>query len=251
MNTQEVAEPNTVLRGLVGSTVHGLHLEGSDDRDEMGVCIEPPEYVVGLQRFEQWTYRTQPEGKRSGPGDLDLTVYSLRKWVRLAANGNPTVLLLLFVPEEHLVVNTPIGRVMRMTLPGLLASKRAGAAFLGYLTQQKERLLGTRGQLRVTRTELVERYGFDTKYAMHMLRLGYQGVEYLTTGQLSLPMREPERSLVMSVRRGDVPLGDVLTSVAELEASLRGLQQTAELPDEPNREMLDSFLTQTYLNYWR
>jgi len=45
-------------------------------------------------------------------------------------------------------------------------------------------------------------YGFDTKYAMHMLRLGFQGVELLTTGRLSLPMREPERSYLLDVRRG-------------------------------------------------
>lgn len=25
-----------------------------DDRDEMGIFIEPPEYVAGLQAFEQW-----------------------------------------------------------------------------------------------------------------------------------------------------------------------------------------------------
>src|SRR5215471_1753097 len=40
-----VAEPNTVLLGLVGSTVHGVTVDGADDRDEMGICIEPPEYV--------------------------------------------------------------------------------------------------------------------------------------------------------------------------------------------------------------
>ena len=42
----------------------------------------------------------QPEGARSGAGDLDLVIYSLRKWARLAAQGNPTVLLLLFVPDD-------------------------------------------------------------------------------------------------------------------------------------------------------
>ena len=61
-----VAEPNTVLLGLVGSTVHGVTVDSADDRDEMGICIEPPEYVAGLRRFEQWVYRTQPEGARSG-----------------------------------------------------------------------------------------------------------------------------------------------------------------------------------------
>ena len=66
----------------------------------MGICIEPPEYVAGLRRFEQWVYRTQPEGARSGPGDIDRTVYSLRKWCRLALAGNPTVMLLLHVPRR-------------------------------------------------------------------------------------------------------------------------------------------------------
>ena len=37
-----------------------------------------------------------------------------------------------------------------------------------------------------------------------MLRLGFQGVELLTTGRLSLPMREPERSFLLDVRRGKV-----------------------------------------------
>src|SRR5262249_10100204 len=42
-----LAEPNTVLLGLVGSTVHGVTVDDADDRDEMGICIEPPEYVAG------------------------------------------------------------------------------------------------------------------------------------------------------------------------------------------------------------
>lgn len=75
-----VAEPNTILLGLVCSTVHGVTVDSADDRDEMGICIQPPAYVAGLRVFEQWVYRTQPEGTRSGPGDLDRTVYSLRKW---------------------------------------------------------------------------------------------------------------------------------------------------------------------------
>ena len=96
-----IAEPNTVLLGLVGSTVHGVTVDAADDRDEMGICIEPPEYVAGLRPFSQWVFRTQPEGARSGPGDIDRTVYSLRKWCRLALSGNPTVMLLLHTPDEH------------------------------------------------------------------------------------------------------------------------------------------------------
>jgi hypothetical protein len=66
---REIAGQNTILRGQVGSGLHGV-TTGADDRDEMGVCIEPPAYVIGNARFEQYQFRTQPEGVRSGPGDL-------------------------------------------------------------------------------------------------------------------------------------------------------------------------------------
>ena len=95
-----IVESGTILRGTVGSTVHGLHHGGQDDRDEMAVFVEPPEFALGLRlarsgrtwnRFEHYVERTQPEGARSGPGDLDLVTYSLRRWLRLAVSGNPTV----------------------------------------------------------------------------------------------------------------------------------------------------------------
>ncbi len=37
-----------ILRVQVGSGVHGTAVAGQDDRDEMGVCLEPPEFVTGL-----------------------------------------------------------------------------------------------------------------------------------------------------------------------------------------------------------
>ena len=50
MSERELAEKGLIIRTLVGSTIHGLELAGTDDRDEMGVCIEPPAYVAGLKR---------------------------------------------------------------------------------------------------------------------------------------------------------------------------------------------------------
>lgn len=121
---------NRILHGLVGSTVHGLELIGHDDRDEMGVFIEPPESAVGLRPFEHWVERTQPEGVRSGPGELDLTLYSLRKFVRLALAGNPSILLLLFVPDDQLQLVTPAGRALRELAPAFI-SVRVRDAYSG------------------------------------------------------------------------------------------------------------------------
>jgi uncharacterized protein len=249
MTASVVAKQGTILRAVVGSTLHGLALEGTDDRDEMGVCIEPPEYVIGLRQFEQWVYRTKPEGVRSEAGDLDLAIYSLRKYARLALNGNPTILLLLFAPPEYLLDLNEAGAELQALAPSF-ASKRAIRAFLGYLTAQKQRLLGERGQKRTKRPELEAAHGYDTKYAMHMLRLGYQGVEFGTTGRLTLPMDSEVRDHVMAVRRGELDLNHVLTAVGELEAELEGLLITSPLPDQPEREVVDDFLIRSYREAW-
>lgn len=54
--TRAEAERRTILQGIVGSRVHGLHLEdGLEDRDEMGICIEPIEAAMGVHApFEQF-----------------------------------------------------------------------------------------------------------------------------------------------------------------------------------------------------
>jgi hypothetical protein len=43
-----LAAAGLILRVQVGSGVHGTSISGQDDRDEMGLCLEPPEYVTGL-----------------------------------------------------------------------------------------------------------------------------------------------------------------------------------------------------------
>lgn len=250
MTSQEIAEQGCILRATVGSTVHGLNIEGSDDRDEMGICIEPPEYVCGLSHFEQWVYRTKPEGVRSGPGDLDLTIYSLRKYARLAANGNPTILLLLFAPKSSLVMQTELGVTLQALAPAFI-SRRAGRAFLGYLTAQKERLLGERGQKRCKRPEYESAYGYDTKYAMHMLRLGYQGVELLKTGRIELPVPEPWRGWMRSIRQGGAKIDIVMTAAGKFEREMEDLLTTSPLPNEPDTERINRFLVEAYLTAWK
>ena len=44
-----------ILRVQVGSGVHGTSITGQDDRDEMGLCLEPPQFVTGLARIPNGT----------------------------------------------------------------------------------------------------------------------------------------------------------------------------------------------------
>lgn len=253
---QRIAFAGTILRCQIGSGVHGTSITGYDDRDETGIAIEPPEYVIGLRTFEQYEHHTaweRPGGlaNRSGHGDLDETVYSARKWMRLALNGNPSVLLPLFVPESEIVTMTALGRELR-TLAPVIVSRQAGHRFAGYLEAQRRGLLSHDGKGRdVTRPELIEQFGWDTKYGGHMVRLGFQGVELLTTGRITLPMPAQERELVRAIRAGRVTMDEALEIAGDLEALLRALTESSSLRAEPDREAADAWLISAYQRAWK
>ncbi len=250
--TIQDAEACTILRCVVGSTAHGLQVDdGVEDRDEMGICVEPMRASVGFAPKDTFIYRTAAirEGRqdaRSRAGDLDLTIYSLRKFCKLALQGNPTVMLPLYA--KPLMADWR-GRELQELAPAF-ASKEAGKRFLGYLVSQKQRLLGERGQKDVKRPELEALYGFDTKYAYHVLRLGFQGIEFLETGRLTLPVDETTRGLLLRVRTGKVTLNEVVHLASALEESLRGLIDTSPLPTHPAFDMVERWMCNVYLEEW-
>jgi uncharacterized protein len=263
---RKIAEEGMVLRVQVGSGVHGTSVSGQDDRDEMGLCLEPPQFITGLARvpsgtdgrgpsvrFEQYERHTawdRPGGvaNRSGAGDLDVIIYSARKWARLALAGNPTVLLVLFVPDDEVVFRNQAGAELAGNAHRFV-SRLAAARFLGYLRAQKAAMTGEAGA-HTNRPELVAVHGYDTKYAMHALRLGLQGIEFLTTGRITLPVPEPHRTYLRSIRQGEVPLAEVLDSVTGVETRLTQLRQTSAVPGQPDRGWVDSWLHRSYLNFW-
>lgn len=249
-----IAKHGTILQTEVGSGVHGLAIDGQGDRDEMGICIEPPGFVIGLRKFEQFQYRTAAErtgvqDARSEPGDLDLVVYSLRKWMRLALDGNPTVLTVLFAPADSIVDITATGLDLRAKTD-MIVSRQAGYRFLGYLNGQRQRMLNGNVHARVNRPELVEKYGHDTKYAAHMVRLAVQGVELLETGRMTLPMPDPWRTWIRDLRRGKHTEREAIDASSELEARLAVLTRTADLPEHPEKARANRWLIETYQQAW-
>src|SRR6201993_1832720 len=233
---RSIAEKGMILRVQVGSGVHGTAITGQDDRDEMGLCLEPAQFVTGLARvpngtggpspsvrFEQYERHTawdRPGGvvNRSGAGDLDVIIYSARKWARLALAGNPTVLLVLFVPDPEVIFRDEVGAELAANAHRFV-SRQAAGRYLGYLQGQKAAMTGQSGA-HTNRPELVAVHGYDTKYAMHALRLGIQGIELLTTGRITLPIPEPHRAYLRSIRRGERPLAEVVDAVSDTKARL-------------------------------
>ena len=264
---RRIAEDGLVLRVQVGSGVHGTSVSGQDDRDELGICLEPAAYVTGLARvpagtsadarmvpFEQYERHTAWDrsggvANRSGVGDLDVTVYSARKWARLALDGNPTVLLVLFVPDAEVVFRDEVGAELTDNAHRFV-SALAGERFLGYLRAQKEAMTSGKGT-HTPRPELIAVHGYDTKFAMHALRLGYQGIELLTTGRITLPVPEPALSHLRAVRRGQRTLADTIAAIDRIEAELVAAAASTTVPAQPDRQWVDRWLHRTHVAYWQ
>ena len=89
---------------------------------------------IDFEQFQRHTVWDKPGGlaNRSGAGDLDVVVYSARKWCRLALAGNPTVLLALFVPDEEVVYRNEVGAEL-VDNAHRFVSKLAATRFIGYL----------------------------------------------------------------------------------------------------------------------
>ncbi len=240
---------STILLVEVGSTAHGTGIPGGEDYDQLGVVVETPQQVLGLDErgFATVMQRTQPEGARSGPGDIDRTLYPLRRFLRLAASGNPSILMAMWAPVDHA---TDAGRSLQ-ALGDSFIGRHIVPRYRGYMQSQARRLLGTAGGTHGRpRPELVAAHGYDTKYAMHSARLGYQCIELLTTGRLELPVQGPPADWLRAVRRGEIEFGEWWERVLALDVRLAELQTDGRLPEGPDRDRIERFSIETHRSMW-
>jgi hypothetical protein len=97
---------------------------------------------------------------------------------------------------------------------------------------------------------LVAAHGFDTKYAMHCARLGFQCIELLTTGGLQLPIEGESADWLRAVRRGDVGFEDWWTRVLELDRELAAFEIDERFPDRPDLERIERWSIDTHQAVW-
>jgi uncharacterized protein len=240
----------TILLVEVGSTAHGTGLPGGEDHDEMAVFVESASEVFGLQETggRSIMLRSQPEGIPSEPGDTDRTLHPLRRFLRLAVSGNPSILMSLWAP---VLSATPDG----LALQGLgeaLVGRHLIARYVGYMQSQVLKLLNARegGVTLRGREGPVSAFGYDTKYAMHAARLGWQGLELLRTRRLSLPVGGEAVEWLRAVRRGEVAFAEWQHRTEELESELRALAGDESIPEGPNRPVIERWSVATHLRHF-
>jgi predicted nucleotidyltransferase len=238
--------PDRLIHLFVGgSELHGAKVHGTDDLDIYGVYIEPPEIVLGLESLPHFVWSTAGDDRRNGPNDVDVTLYSLKKWAELACKGNPTALHFLFAKSA---VKNDIWSAV-LTHREIFVARTCVKQFLGFADDQLKRMTGQKGRgKKGQRPEIEVQFGYDVKAAMHTLRLLCECRELVSSGKITLP--RPERDFLVRVRTGGYSMEKVIAMANELMAECAETERNSVLPERVDRHAVSELLADCYRRAW-
>lgn len=218
---------NTVLlNGIVGSTAYNL-ADSDSDVDRLGIFAVDTVELHGLRRPVESIVRTHP----------DRTLHEVGKWCRLALNGNPTVMELVWLPRDLYEESTELGEELIALRGEFLSASRVRDAYLGYATQQFYKL-----QARGDGSFSADTRKRMAKHARHLLRLLEQGVELHRTGTLTIRL-SPEVAAAVREFGDRVATGDVEEARVKLSLFEEVFRTVSTpLPAEPNVERVERWL---------
>ncbi|MFD5574706.1 nucleotidyltransferase domain-containing protein [Streptomyces cadmiisoli] len=221
---------NVLLSGVVGSTAYGLAREGSDV-DRLGVFAAPTETLHGLRGPQESHVSTAP----------DRTLHEAAKWCRLALGGNPTVMELVWLPDELYEVRTPLGDELIGIRSTFLSASRVRAAYLGYAGQQFRKLRSRSG------APSPEGRRRAAKHARHLKRLCHQGHELYATGSLTIRVDDPDEHHRFGERVAVDP-DAALSLLRRVEAAFD--ETPSALPEHPDEAAADAWLRRVRAHFY-
>lgn len=238
---------------IMGSYAYGVSSDSSDV-DIYSVCIPPKKIVFphlgGVvygfgdqgERFESFQehHILNKENKK----EYDIVTYNIVKYFQLCMENNPNMIDSLFVPQRCVTHATKIGNMIRDNRHVFL-SKKAWHSFKGYSYQQLKKM-----ETKVPegkRAELKEKYGYDVKFAYHLVRLIGEVEQILSEGDLDL---EKDRERLKGIRRGEWTEEQVREFFFSKEKSLESLYQSSDLPYKPREEEIKVLLLACLEEYY-
>ena len=252
LTSQGLITPPTFLKNnihyecIMGSTAYGVSSDNSDI-DVYGFAIPPKDLIFphlageiqgfGRQkkRFEQFQTKRSVKSK-DGRTKYDLAIYNIVKFFQLCMNNNPNIIDSLFVPRRCIVHTTQVGEHVRENRKMFL-HKGAWHAFKGYAYGQMHKM-NTKDP-EGSRKELVEKYGYDVKFAYHVVRLLNEIEQILTERDLDL---ERNREQLKSIRRGEWKQNQIVEYFTIKEKFLEELYTKSDLPHSPDETAIKSLL---------
>ena len=243
-----LSESSIIHAFVGGSNLHGAKTEGYDDLDIYGCYIEPQSYILGLTPMQHFVWSSSSDAVKNSANDVDVTMYSLQRWGELMLKGNPAILHYLFASDVECHTQDTWRVFIQPMLNGLV-TKKSAKQYLGFANSQRMRLTGEKGMGRHgQRPDLIEKFGYDTKFAMHYIRLLYECRELLMDRCLTFP--RPEKSVLIDIRQGKFTQDEVFALGKELLAECEDQMKITYLPDEIDVNRLSRRIADAYMYHW-
>lgn len=242
-NVEPFILENVQYETIMGSQAYGVSNDDSD-MDIYAVTIPPKEMVFphmqgvipgfGKDAKQFNTYQQhhiEYDGKT-----YDLNVYNIVKYFQLVMDNNPNMIDSLFVRQQSVTHQTKIGQMIRDNR-SLFLHKGAWHRFRGYAYAQLKKVKNKKPE--GSRKELVEKHGYDTKFAYHLIRLLDEVEQIMEYGDIDL-MRDKER--LKAVRNGQFTLEELEEWFYAKEKGLESLYQNSTLPKYPDEDKIKQLL---------
>ena len=242
MNKEE-CEKHLILKCYAGSITYGTNTRDSDV-DIRGIVIPPKEYWLGLSSFEQYV---------SKDDEFDITYFGIKKFFNLALNANPNILELLFLRENHyLWKDTPYKKLGMRLIENrhIFLSKKCRHSFMGYAYAQFRRMdkLNKNVGQNQKRKDSFEKFGYDTKNALHLLRLARQAIEILTEGELYVFRHDAQQ--LLDVKEGKYTYDELVEQFEHYERLVEEAYVHSPLPHKPDYDKANELLIELVEEYF-
>ena len=241
---------NIQYETVMGSEAYGSATPSSDI-DIYGFCI-PPQHILfphlvgiipgfdrNVQGFDQYQqHHIIDADAHAGKGqEYDISIYGIVKYFRLCLDNNPNMIDSLFTPQDCVRFLTPIADMVRENRK-LFLNKGAWPKFKGYAMSQISKMHQKKSNSH--RKWMVEKYGYDTKFAAHAVRLLFEAEQIFTTGDINLRRDSDHLKLI---RSGEFTKDELIEWIKPKVARLEEIKDTSTvIPDKPRTSEVKELL---------
>jgi len=207
-----------------GSKLYNLMTPNSD-LDVRGVFIEPANIFYSLDTFDYYEDVVS-----------DTALFSLRKFMHLALKNNPNTMDILFAPKFMWLDSTPEWERIYDIRHDIL-SGRVISAIKGFVFSEYDKWLADK----TSRTDHLEKYGYDAKMASHIMRLLFMANSIRATGTYSPTLTDVELRIVYQIKLGQYTK-DIVASRIERILPYGFKILTPTLLSEPNYDKINKLV---------
>ena len=237
----------TLLECKFGSQVYGTNTPESDI-DIGRVLLEPREFIFGIQHLSVKSNSIA----QTVEGDLDTREMYLRRFVKLCAQGNPNVIEWLYTPGSHIhFMGELFCKHIWNNKRILLNKKKLVDSHMGFAHSQIIKMRRHERNMGSKRRALLDKYGYDVKFASHAVRLMYQLQDIMNHGGIILPYPEHVTLRLREIKAGEWTLQEFDSFYTKLKEETQYIVDTEDtLPTQTDYQAIAKMLEAFYMELY-